>query len=215
MSRGVLFIERDAAALARAVAALRTVHPELPHHVAPAGSDKTRLAALSPFAATACLDDDCFVLGDLAFGFAMAERYGLACCHGENPWRRRHVGVASDAVEYDTGVLFFTAAAAPVFDAWRTLAPRATAPVAVVENGAIRQQPADDRLGFAQALDACAATPLILPPNWSFRPHVHRSFYGPIRIWHGDAVPEPIVALNRYYDAPDAILQFHELAAAS
>src|SRR4051794_33601823 len=163
MRRGVLFIAWETVdrevGLARAVAALEAGHPGLPHHVArlpgaPSAVDKARLAELSPFAATLYLDDDALVLGRLDFGFEMAERYGLACCHGENPWRRRHVGVASDALLYDTGVLFFSAAAAPVFETWRRVAPLAAAPIAVVEGNAVRQLPADDRLGFAQALDA-------------------------------------------------------------
>jgi len=214
--RGVLFLVSEAgdpAALARAVAALGAVHPELPHHVVRQSVvDRTRALALSPFETTACLDEDALVLGRLDFAFEMAERYGLACCHGENPWRRRHVGVTSDAVSYDTGVLFFTAAAKPVFDTWQRIAPLATAPVARVEDGAVRQLPGDDRLGFVQALDACATAPLLLPPNWSLRPPWHRSFYGPVKIWHGDAVPDAVTALNRYYAAPDAIIQFHELA---
>jgi hypothetical protein len=219
MNRGILFIAweaSDAAARARAIAALQAVHPELPHHVAslpgaPSALGKARMAELSPFATTAYLDDDAQVLGRLDFAFEMAERYGLACCLGENPWRRRHVGVSSDACEYDTGVLFFTAAAKPVFDTWRQLAPLAPQPVGVVEDGAVRHVPADDRLRFAQALDASAMTPLVLPPNWSLRPHGHRSFYGPVKIWHGGPPPEFVLALNRYYAEPDAILQFHEL----
>ena len=222
MSRGVLFIAWEAAdnaaALARAIAALETGHPGLPHHVArmpgtPSTLDKVCLPELSPFATTAYLDDDARVLGRLEFGFEMAERYGLACCHNDNPWRRRHLGIASDAPEYDTGVLFFSAAAKPVFDAWRRVAPLATAPIVAVEDGTIRQLPADGRLGFAQALDACAVAPLILPLNWSLRPRFHRSFYGPVKIWHGEAVPEAVRALNRYYEQPDAIIQFHELAS--
>jgi hypothetical protein len=221
MSRGVLFIAWEAAdvtaARTRAVAALHAGHPALPHHVvtlpgAPSALGKARLPALSPFETTAYLDDDALVLGRLDFGFEMAERYGLACCLGDNPWRRRHVGIADDALTYDTGVLFFTATAQPVFDMWGRLAPLATAPVAVVEDLAIRQEPGDDGLGFAQALEACGVAPLVLPPNWSLRPRWRRSFYGPVRIWHGDTVPEPVRALNRYYDEPDAIIQFHELA---
>src|SRR5258706_8764884 len=206
MNRGVLFlawaVADDAIARGRAIAALQAVHPELPIHVAslpgaPTTLDKAGMAELSPFDATLYLDDDAHVLGRLDFGFEMAERYGLACCHADNPWRRRHVGVASEACEYDTGVLFFTRAVKPVFETWRRLAPLATQPVAVVEDGAIRQLPADDRLGFSQALEACGVAPLVLPPNWSLRPRWHRSFYGPLKIWHGDGVPEFVQALNR------------------
>jgi hypothetical protein len=220
MSRGVLFLAWEAAdddaARQRAIAAAHAVHPELPHHVArlpgpPAATDKARMAALSPFDTTLFLDDGAQVLGRLDFGFEMAERYGLACCLGDNPWRRRHVGIASDAVEYDTGVLFFSAAIKPAFDIWRRVAPLAGAPVAAVEDGAVRQLPGDDRLGFAQALEAHGTTPLVLPPNWSLRPRTRRSFYGPVKIWHGEPPPDFVLALNRYYGAPDAIFQFHEL----
>ena len=221
-SRGVLFLAweaaDEAASRAHAVAALQAIHPELPHHVAtlpgaPSAAAKARMAALSPFEATLYLDDDARVLGRLDFAFAMAERYGLACCHADNPWRRRHVGVSSEACEYDTGVLCFTSAVKPVFETWGRLAPIATQPVAVVEDGAVRQLPGDDRLGFSQALEACGVAPLVLPPNWSLRPRWHRSFYGPVKIWHGDPVPETVRALSRYYEAPDAIIQFHELPA--
>ncbi|MEJ0070814.1 MAG: hypothetical protein WDO24_21130 [Pseudomonadota bacterium] len=38
----------------------------------------------SPFETTVYLDADTVVLGRLDYGFEMAERFGLACCHCVN-----------------------------------------------------------------------------------------------------------------------------------
>ncbi|MEJ0070607.1 MAG: hypothetical protein WDO24_19980 [Pseudomonadota bacterium] len=222
--RGVLFAtwEADADApvrelLARAVASLREIHPELPHHVAaqPGGApwlDKPRLLAQSPFATTLFLDSDAVVLGRLDFGFEMAERYGLACCLADNPWQRRHLGVQGDACEYDAGVLFFDAKAKPTFEVWARLAPHMGAPVSSVVDGQVVHMPGDERLGFAQAVEQSGVAPFVLPLNWNLKPRRQRSFFGPIKLWRGDgAVPALLPALNGYYERPDAIMQFHEL----
>src|ERR1700749_4515757 len=74
------------ASLERAIASFRDHHPELAHHVAtlPRGStlhDKAGMFEPSPFETTVYLDADTVVLGRLDYGFEMAERHGLACCH--------------------------------------------------------------------------------------------------------------------------------------
>ena len=222
--RGVLFIAWESAdagqtaLLARAVASLADLHPELPYHVAQLPGltphvEKARLGALTPFETTAFLDIDSVVLGRLDFGFEMAERYGLACCHGENPWRRRYVGVTGDAVEYDTGVLFFSGAQArPVLELWSSLAPVLDTAIAYAEGRAAKRAPPDDRLTFGHAVEKCAVSPFILPPNWSLRPPWVRTFFGPPKIWHGSgALPDHLLYLRGYYDRPDAIVMLHEV----
>ncbi|MBI3516284.1 MAG: hypothetical protein HY060_19810 [Proteobacteria bacterium] len=221
--RGVLFIAWEAAGaeqtalLARAVGSLADLHPELPYHVAHLPGvtphvEKARLGELTRFETTAFLDVDSVVLGRLDFAFEMAERYGLACCHGENPWRRRYVGATGDAVEYDTGVLFFGAGARPVLELWPLLAPLLDAPVSYIEDRQAKRAPPDDRLSFGHAVEKCAASPFILPPNWSLRPPRMRTFFGPPKIWHGSgALPDDLAQLRRYYELPDAMVLFHEL----
>lgn len=218
--RGVLYLVWEQAGgsrLERSLTSLAQVHPELPHHVVnlPPSSrpiEKAQLYGHSPFETTLFLDTDTVVLGRLDYGFEMAERFGLACCLSANPWRRRYAGVVGDEIEYDTGALFFDAKAAPVFEAWNRLAPNLEATVVFQQDGKVQQAPCDDRLSFARAVELCAVAPFVLPHNWNFRPVCHHSCFGPIKIWHGDeAVPETVLTFNRYYERPDAIMQFHEL----
>jgi hypothetical protein len=221
--RGVLYIawETDdatrATLLDRAVASLRTVHPELPYHIArlPGAAphiEKAALRALTPFDVTAYLDADTVVLGRLDFAFAMAEHYGLACCHDANPWRRRYVGVVGDAVEYDTGVLFFGAGASMLFELWPRLAPVLDARVASVEGGQAKQAPRDDQLAFGRAVEQSSIVPLVLHHNWNLRPRWQPSFFGPVKIWHDGAdVPDAVHDICRYYEDPAAVIQFHFL----
>lgn len=207
--------------LERSIKSLQQYHPELPHEVVtlPAGSqliDKAGLYDFSPYESTLFLDADTVVLGRLDFGFEMAERFGLACCLSENPWQRRYVGVVGDAVEYNTGVLFFSDKAKHVFDSWKRLAPLLDSRIAYHRQGRIETAPCDDQLGFARSVELCAFVPFVLPLNWNFRPMWHRSFFGPIKIWHGYAdVPELLVQVNRYYENPGAIMQFHEMGGST
>jgi len=221
--RGVLYIASEAevaaqaALLERATASLRAVHPELPFQIArlPGKAphiEKTALRQLTPFDVTAYLDADTVVLGRLDFGFEMAERYGLACCHGANPWRRRYAGVVGDAVEYDTGVLFFGAGAWTLFDLWRGLAPVLNATVSYIEDREVRLAPSDDRLAFGRAVEQSGIVPFILPLNWNLRPRWQPRFFGPIKIWHDSAdVPDSLQEACRYYAQPDAVIRFHWL----
>jgi len=227
--RGVLYVVWEAAAddarqapamdvfLERSIASLKQVHPELPHHVVrlPQGSkltDKARLYEYSPFETTLFLDADTVVLGNLDFGFEMAERFGLACCLSENPWRRRYAGFVGDELEYNTGVLFFGPKAKHVFEFWSQLAPILDSTIVFLREGELKQVPCDDQLAFARALELSAFLPFVLPVNWNFRPMWHRSYFGPIKIWHGYAeVPEILLIFNQYYEQPGAVIQFHEL----
>ncbi len=70
-------------------------------------------------------DADTVVLGNLSFdpargcGLRLLER-----CICECPWARRYAGIQGEAVEYNTGVLFFSEQAKPVFETWARLAPQ-------------------------------------------------------------------------------------------
>jgi hypothetical protein len=218
-SRGVLYVQRDgmpSPLLARSLDALRRVHPELPHHVAivpdgAPGVGKARALVESPFETTLFLDPEAVVLGRLDFALERAERYRLACCLSDNPWQRSFLGVGSDAVLYDTGMLIVGAAAREMMESWSRLAGLLDAPLGRVENGQTVQAP-DDRLGFARALELHGFAPFVLPCNWGFRPAWHRTFNGPIKLWLDPAdVPETVLTANRGYAAPDAILEFHAL----
>jgi hypothetical protein len=51
--------------------------------------------------------------------------------------------------------------------------------------------------------------PFILPLNWNFRPAWHRSWWGPIKIWHDyNPPPQAIVDFSRQQAKPDSIIQF-------
>ena len=117
--------EYGASTLKRSRQSLARVHPDMPVEVIelPADStllDKARMMELSPFEETLFLDADTVVLDDLSYGFEQARRFGLACSICECPWARRYAGLSGDMVEYNTGVLFFTEFARPVFNAWRS-----------------------------------------------------------------------------------------------
>jgi hypothetical protein len=203
--------------LERAIASFHAHHPELPHHVAtlPRGStlhDKAGMFDLSPFETTVYLDADTVVLGRLDYGFEMAERFGLACCHCVNPWLRRYVGVTGDLIEYNTGVLFFTEAARELFDRWRIAAPLLDSRATLMRDGIPAISTRDDQLSFSHAVQHAARPPFVLPHNWNFAPPYHRAFFGPIKIWHSYApVWEIVHTLNRYYAQPGAVIQHHEL----
>jgi len=223
--RGVCYLvwgDSIGAVLDRSIASLRKFHPDLPVHVErlPATDPieglllKARMFGLSPFSTTLFLDADTVVLGNLEYGFAQAERHGLACCICEAPWARRHTGLSGtgDLVEYNTGVLFFSAQARPVFEAWARIAPELDSSTQFLRDGNLVRQPHDDQAAFALAVHQTEFVPYVLPLNWNFRPFFHRSFFGPIKVWHAyQAVPAWIEQLCDYYHKPDSIIQFHAI----
>lgn len=183
----------------RSVASLKLHHPNLPVEIArvtprdPARGlrEKARMAALSPFKTTLYLDADTTVMGNLDHAFEQAERFGIACSICEAPWARRYDHRLRDALEYNTGVIFFSQSAKPVFDAWDRLAD--TAPAAsrwTKLDGAIRGMPYEDQAGFAAAIRECNFNPAVLPMNYNFRPEYYRSVFLPLKIWH-DYIPPP------------------------
>jgi hypothetical protein len=163
-TRGVLYIvwgDKADGVLQRSIASLRKWHPELPHEVVriPVADpyegllEKSRMLALSPYDETLFLDADTVVLGRLDTGFEKAARFGLACCICECSWARRYTGLRdrADLIEYNTGVLFFTAGAAPVFTRWQQVVRRIDSSVAFVRDGKRSMMPHNDQAAFAEA----------------------------------------------------------------
>lgn len=206
--RGIVYMvwggEADGPALKRSLASVAAVHPDLPVHVErlPDGAtllDKATMLDVTPFEETLFLDADTVVLDRLDFGFAKAGQAGLACSICECPWARRYGGLQGEMVEYNTGVLFFTAVAKPLFDTWKRLAGAVDSSI-IWENqdGRLSRMPLNDQAGFALAMEETGFRPFVLPHNWNFRPRWHKSWFGPIKIWHDYAeVPEGLLAFNR------------------
>lgn len=213
--------------LERSTASLRAHHPDLPVHVLrsdarPGENDEQRYRLLgekanllerSPYDETLFLDLDTVVLDDLSFGFAQAQRHGLACAICESPWARRHVALrgAGDIVEYNTGVLFFTRQAAPVFKRWQELAHAEDWALYFVDGrGQAIRQPYNDQGPFAKALYDVGFNPFVLPLNWNFRAPFTSEFFGTLKIWHSyEEVPPVVHQLNAYYREPDSVIQMH------
>ena len=224
--RGAIYIVWGDAAekpLARSIRSLQSIHPELPFEVFrfPAGPDKWRDLAhkatmmdLSPFEETLYLDADTVVLDRLDFGFDRARRHGLACCICECPWARRYDGLPKDdAVEFNTGVLFFTASAAPVFSRWSALIGAIDSSIRLLRSdGSLFTMSFNDQASFAQAVEEWGRPPYVLPLNWNFRPQFQRTWFGPIKIWHAyDDPPAVLADFAASYRDPAAIIRFHYL----
>ena len=165
----------------------------------------------SPFRETLFLDADTVVLGRLDFGFRKAQDFGLACCICECPWAQRYAGIQDEAIEYNTGVLFFSERAKPVFESWKRLAPQIDSSIVFLgPQGQRMVMPHNDQGSFAAAIEETQFLPFVLPLNWNFRPQWHLSFFGPVKIWHDYLEPPPFFAeMSRYYAKPEAIIQYH------
>ena len=226
MSRGIVSIiwgDESGLPLERLRKSIEAYHPELPYEVirtqaAPGKTagliNKSLMFDLSPFDETLFLDADTVVMSRLDYGFERAHVHGMALALCECPWARRYRHIFDDdELEYNTGVIFFTRKAQAVFDAWRELGPAVNSSIQFMDaKGALAEMPANDQGSFALAVEKTAFNPFVLPLNWNFRPRWHRSFFGPIRIWH-DYVDPPsrIEELNAYYRTADSIVQFHEI----
>jgi len=213
--------------LERSIASLKLYHPDLPiqvHRVQTTSHEesmshamlleKSRMLAISPFENTLFLDADTMVMGRLDFALEKAERYGLACCICECPWAQRYTGLKheNDLIEYNTGVLFFTRLAEPVFYCWEKLARTIDSSIYHVKDGVPSVMHHNDQASFAKAVDMTGYNPFILPFNWNFRAFCQRTFFGPIRIWHDiSAPPRELYELNRYYTQPDALMHHYSL----
>jgi hypothetical protein len=193
--RGVIYIvwgQSCKAVLDRSIASLQRHHPGLPHHIAeinpitePMLRHKASMLALSPFESTLFLDADTVVMGNLNHGFEQAERFGIACCICECPWMRRYGHGEGDGVEYNTGVIFFSKSAEPVFSKWQSLSqsrPAASSWTAL--DGKPRGLNYEDQAGFAWAIRESNFNPFVLPMNYNVRPNFHRTMFLPIKVWH-------------------------------
>lgn len=224
MSRGILSIywgDESKLPIERLKASVSKFHPELPHEIikveAP-GDDpvslnqKAAMFDLSPFDETLFLDLDTVVMGNLNFGFDKAQQFGLAIAICEAPWGRRYHKIFSgDEIEYNTGVIFFTKQAKKVFDEWRELASSIDSSIVGVHENSVYTTKANDQGSFALAIEKTGFNPFVLPLNWNFRPESHRSFFGPIKIWHDYSNPPPIFEeLNNYYTNKESIIQYHQ-----
>jgi hypothetical protein len=228
--RGVLYMvwgDKIAPYLERSMASLREWHPELPIHVETLqpGDDpvqalllKARMLDVSPFEETLFLDADTVVLGRLDFGFERAVRFGLACAINECPWARRFTdpNLSGDLIEYNTGVLFFTPAARPVFEAWKACVGAVDSSVEWEERGKLLRMSHADQAGFAKAIEDTGTCPFVLPLNWNYRPWFHRAFFGPIRVWHDyGEVPDFVRQENRTYLDPQTRIRFYPIKVSA
>lgn len=201
---GVLYVvwgeeKRYGPVLDRSIASLKRHHPELPVRVMKMDlpGDPTRpllakadMINMTPFDHTLFLDADTVVLGRLDHGFRKAEQFHLAVSICECPWARRYDSVDTDMVEYNTGVLFFSAKARPVFEAWARLAPVTSSVTRWMDSdGRLKGMNHNDQASFAIAVEQSGINPFVLPYNWNFRPSWHRSFFAPVKIWHDYSEP--------------------------
>jgi len=223
--RGVLYLwwgERARAVQARSEASLREHHPELPVHSLqlPETANmlhKARMLMHSPFEETLFLDVDTVVMGRLDFAFDKAARHGLACCINENPWAGRAADprLQGDMIEYNSGAMFFTRQAQPVFDRWRSLAAGVDSRVRyhMTVDDRVVEDVADglDQPSLALAIEELGFAPFVLPLNWNFRPKWHVTWYGPIKIWHAYPAPPPAIhAWNADQTRPDRIIKYSQ-----
>jgi len=221
--RGVIYIvwgDKVDALLERSKKSLAKYHPELPIEVVRIDGknnsitglrSKSRMMSLSPFVETLFLDADTVVLGRLDFGFEKAMRFGLACSISQCPWARRYnKSIKGDVIEYNTGVMFFTEKAKPVFNTWERLGQTVDASISHYLNGQIVEMKFNDQCSFALAIEETSFVPFVLPLNWNYRGTYVRDFFGPIRIWH--AYPDPpqvFYDLATYYEKAGSIIQQH------
>lgn len=221
-TRGVLYMvwgdsEQVSKVLDRSIASLKQWHPAMPVEVIRRANgsllDKSEMFALTPFEETLFLDADTVVLGNLDYGFMQADRYGLACCICECPWARRYGGLksAGDMVEYNTGVLFFTERAKPVFDAWRR-GIGIDSSIDFFHEGKLLTMPENDQAAFAKAIDDTGFNPFVLPMNWNFRPIWQKHIFGPVKIWHDYTEPPvSVVGWTNQHLREGAIIDYARL----
>lgn len=204
--------------LERSIRSVQKHHPNLPYHVEYLPDNSTLLDLVgvhrqSPFEQTLFLGVDQIVLGDITFGFDRAEKFGLALCINECPWARRYGGLDGDILEYNSGSLFYTNKAYPVFEAWEACARSIDSSILFYgSNNQLLQMPYNDQAGLAKAIHDLDYNPFILPLNWNFRPMWHKTFWGPIKIWHDYTdPPESIVQLSENQERLGSIIRYYDL----
>jgi hypothetical protein len=219
MSRGVLYLVWDGppgltgcgqvnyqGLLDRSIASVQKHLPGMPVEVVRCDPNhglrnKTRMGRLTPFDSTLFLDADTVLLGDLSHAWWQAERFGLACCVGQCPWLRRYGNQWGDAVEYNTGVLFFTGKASPVMDLWERFGNDPWSSRFLQGNTPCGLD-YDDQGAFGRAVQEAGYNPYVLPPNYNFMPGWQTRFFTPMKVWHST------------YEVPDG-LEEKSLQAAS
>jgi hypothetical protein len=225
MKRGILSIywgDEAKLPLQRLCKSIKQFCPNLGHELIKIDADsedlknlnqKANMFNLSPFDETLFLDIDTVVMGNLDFGFEKAKKYGLALSICEAPWARRYQALFSgDEIEYNTGVIFFTKKAKPVFDEWKKNAFIVDSSIIGRDANGLWKSSSNDQGSFALALENTSFNPFILPLNWNFRPIWQKSFFGPIKIWHDYSdPPSNLFELNKYYESNDSIIQYHPL----
>jgi hypothetical protein len=222
--RGVLYMlwgDKAKQAQRHSFASLKKFHPDLPVEIIELQSsdpvksllEKARMMSLSPFEETLYLDVDTTVMDNLDFGFEKAAKFGLACCICESPWAKRyHKNEFGDAIEYNTGVLFFSKLAKPLFDKWQELAPVFNSQIIMAAPQGPGYMPHNDQGSFAAAVELTGINPFVLPLNWNFRIDYMNQFVGPLKIWHSYMVPnQAIYDISDYYRTPRSIIQFHTI----
>lgn len=219
MTRGALYITFDGdprvfPALERSIGSLRQHHPdiEISEQVFAPGTllDKAKMLDLSPFDTTLFLDADTVVLGPLDHVFDKAEKHGLALAVCECPWARRFNGLADmrDLQEWNTGVIGFTAKAAPVFEAWKANIAIDSSLRFMANDGTVQTMPMNDQAAFALAIEQTGYCPWTLPLNYNYRPIWQHTCFGPVVIFHDYApVPDSLLKWNADQSAPDAVIQ--------
>jgi hypothetical protein len=148
---------------------------------------KSRLLELAPggFDSYLFLDADTLVLGDLDFGFAKAEQFGLAmapapkynltCYKGFD----RVIAAAdiriSPQLAYNAGVIFFspTPQVRGVFEHWRRLCDTLGKPRNYLQ----------DQGFLALAIEQCGFNPYVLPPVYNYRGNGEVAI-GEVLVWH-------------------------------
>lgn len=140
----------------------------------------------------------------LDFGFDKAEQHGLACCINECPWARRYADIGGDQIEYNTGVLFFTEKARPVFARWDEISQSIDSSLVFYRNNQPVTMLHNDQAAFSQAVEDTGFNPFALPLNWNLRPMWHKTFFGPIKIWHDRSTPPPVV---RFWNEEQSLQQ--------
>ncbi len=207
--------------LNRSIESLARWCPGLPHHVVqfPDGTSlpaKATMADLSPFDETLFLDADTVLLDDIDYGFERAAQFGLACCISVAPWARRYEALMNegDLVEYDTGVLFFTRKAAPVFEAWKAYRAIPSASLHYIADELHRMN-INDQAGFAAAIRDTGFNPYVLPVNYNCHPSIQKSICGPLKVWHAwQDAPDAVLRWNEEQSQPGAVMKFMAIVAA-
>jgi hypothetical protein len=208
VSRGVVYIvcgDKAEAALKRSIFSLKEFHPELDYEVRrlPPNSspsrgllEKSSTMDFSPFDETLFLDADTLLLDRLDFGFAQALRLEL---HAASVNVRGRAGTA----DYPRTTVWNTI---PVCSSSRVT------PHPCSRAGRLYQAWSTPRsILWAQTANrwSCRLTIRVVAKAM-IRPAWHRTFFGPIKIWHDyHDPPQALRELSAAYRNPNAIIRFH------